>query len=1569
MKFSGDQENLIPIIESALTKDSVISSTLSSFDHFVEHGIQQISKDVFELRFELDSKDTIERDGTIEKYSLDVTIDDVRVGNPSKYDPSTQQNSPMYPNEALLKDLTYCSGVYVDATLIAKAYHKNGTTSTEKLTIDNTMVCKLPTMVKSRMCNTYNRSNEALIKLQEDPSDLGGYFVIKGNQYIIINMESMKYNESREFANEGHKNELCRADIISKPGDAFENSYGYVLKLLNNNSIVINMSMAKFKDIEIPFFMFFRALGVYSAKDIIEYITYSLDNNEPIVKQMMNILESAMTNTYSEMNTLLRNEFPGKKGEPTGSVNVITNKDDTLRLLTRCWKFFDLYKPKLRAAGEEDDLNIERFLLNKIEQIIDQHFLPHISLTEDGRKKKAAFLGHMIHRMLLVHLGVLPATDRDSYKNKRINDAGMSYSRVFKTQFNFMVAQKLKRQFMKDFKNNSFVDVNLHALFKSAIKAEDFEKALMNAIVSGDKTLTVNKMTFKNRLSSQQLHHKNKLNVLTTLRSIDTPDKGNSAKSSERAITLRQVHPTGTGYICGITSADTGVKVGMSKQLSVSADITAASSSEVLKHIVQEDAQLIKIESIFKDMTLLTKHNLHKVFVNGDWLGCVQEFASFLRNYRQKRRAGDINMFTTVSHNIAANEIHLWTDSGRLVRPLLIVYNNMNEKDYTHDTFKQWININDGHIKKLRSGLIDINDLVQEGVVEYISPEEHENTYIAFEFDRFKQHQNDPLRRYTHVDIPQGNMGLVALTSVFANHNQAARIVFQTNQVKQTNSWPLKNWAFAAHKDLYHQIYNEDPLVSTFAYRHIPPMGTNAIVAISIYGGFNQEDSLIVNRSSVDRGMFDAAYMTYDKIEVEQNEIVCKPDPSNTADIKSYCNYEKLINGIIAEGTFVQEGDCLVGKVAKLQKGEMKDPSIIYTDRSMVYRKKEPAYVWKVINSPNYDDRELIKIVFKTFRQTEIGCKFCLTDKHEVLTPQGWIPIADMTVEHEIATMNTDGEFVYESPSEVHEFKHQGKIYKVDNPYVSCETTLEHKMYAKVKKTRKTKHLLGAGEYTLTKVEDLLEVDYQVKNAIMPSADEPDKLTFDMPMGYEVEMDDWLLFLGIYLCEGHVDKSKMVRISAHKQRIKDALFEVLPKLKLEYMIYPGTPNDVYLRSEKQVLSATLAPLGKGVNKYLPDYVWDLNARQSRLLLDALILGDGDYAKNTVSFYFNSGSIQLAEGTQRLALHAGIGSKISIKRPAGETVVIKGVSTIRKTPAYRVSFYLNNTTQNPWIRTKDTEIIDYDGMVYCPTVSSGVFLTRSSGKVHWTGNSSRSGQKGVAGFLYDETDMPTTGSGIRPDLIFNPLSLITRMTTGVIFEGMLAKLAAHTGTCPEATMFKKLDTDHIADTLESHGFKRNGTERLYNGMTGQYMDAEIFIAPIMYQTLQKYVVDTVYANSISPTDALTRQPLHGKKVNGALKLGSMETACLSVSSINFLHEKTSVHSDGIEAFICERCQSRAVIANEEMKLFKCNNCGDLASLTKFNTSNASQLFLNELQAMSVGTKIHMKKPVFEVSAKK
>ena len=146
------------------------------------------------------------------------------------------------------------------------------------------------------------------------------------------------------------------------------------------------------------------------------------------------------------------------------------------------------------------------------------------------------------------------------------------------------------------------------------------------------------------------------------------------------------------------------------------------------------------------------------------------------------------------------------------------------------------------------------------------------------------------------------------------------------------------------------------------------------------------------------------------------------------------------------------------------------------------------------------------------------------------------------------------------------------------------------------------------------------------------------------------------------------------------------------------------------------------------------------------------------------------------------------------------------------------------------------------------------------------------QKGVVGISYRDSDMPYTEDGIKPDVIFNPHSLPSRMTMGVLFEGMASKANAINGTITDGTIFKKINIDDLADDLAKVGYNRNGTERLYNGITGNYIDVEIFIGPIYYQRLQKFTIDTVYSHKTCPTDAITHQPLDGKSAKGGLRLG-------------------------------------------------------------------------------------------------
>lgn len=108
--------------------------------------------------------------------------------------------------------------------------------------------------------------------------------------------------------------------------------------------------------------------------------------------------------------------------------------------------------------------------------------------------------------------------------------------------------------------------------------------------------------------------------------------------------------------------------------------------------------------------------------------------------------------------------------------------------------------------------------------------------------------------------------------------------------------------------------------------------------------------------------------------------------------------------------------------------------------------------------------------------------------------------------------------------------------------------------------------------------------------------------------------------------------------------------------------------------------------------------------------------------------------------------------------------------------------------------------------------------------------------------------------------------------GVLFEGMASKANAVNGTITDGTIFNKINIDDIANDLDKIGYNRAGTERLYNGMTGNYIDAEIFIGPVYYQRLQKFTIDTVYSHKTCPTDAITHQPLDGKSSRGGLRLG-------------------------------------------------------------------------------------------------
>jgi DNA-directed RNA polymerase II subunit RPB2 len=191
-----------------------------------------------------------------------------------------------------------------------------------------------------------------------------------------------------------------------------------------------------------------------------------------------------------------------------------------------------------------------------------------------------------------------------------------------------------------------------------------------------------------------------------------------------------------------------------------------------------------------------------------------------------------------------------------------------------------------------------------------------------------------------------------------------------------------------------------------------------------------------------------------------------------------------------------------------------------------------------------------------------------------------------------------------------------------------------------------------------------------------------------------------------------------------------------------------------------------------------------------------------------------------------------------------------------------------------------------------------------------------------------------------------------MTVAQLIESLVGNVCAIKGTHYDGTFFKDNDIESYAELLEQYGFNRYGYERFINGITGEFMDTEVFFGPTFYQRLQKFVSDAEYSVRHALTDAVTLQPLDGQASSGGLRVGEMERDVLcSHGCSKFLAEKFFSHSDSYSEYIC-RCGKPAIVNHRE-NIYKCRYCKDNADITAIPTSWTSKLFMQEMQSCSVG----------------
>ena len=652
-----------------------------------------------------------------------------------------------------------------------------------------------------------------------------------------------------------------------------------------------------------------------------------------------------------------------------------------------------LYVGNRLAPGQVED-----YRAKKAETVLDRNFLPHIGRTPAERNEKACFLTEITTRLIELKLGRRDPDDKDNYSNKRLKLAGALVADLFRISFRNLI-RDLKYQLER-------ITIRRHQELSitNAIRPGIITERIQHAVSTGNWV--------RGRVGvTQLLDRTNFSSTLSHLRRLQSP-----LSRSQPNLEARDLHPTHWGRLCPNETPE-GSNCGLVKNLALSSILSIGIDS---REFVQRLRRMGVIPIEEADSKATSEGT--KVVVDGLIAGISRTPSQLVEELIRMRRAGEISSEVNAAYfpperEYARGCVYVNCDGGRVRRPLIIVENGLPK-------------LAREQIEAVQRGEMRWEELVEKGIIEYLDSDEEESALVALDASKISKDT-------THLELASYTMlGICASVIPYAEHNQSPRNAYESAMAKQALGVSCTNFFNRVDSRAHLLHYPQMPLVRTKPMETINyddrPAGQNCVLAVLSFQGYNMEDAIVVNRSSVDRGLARSSFFRIYEAECRQylgglRDKFEIPE----AGTRGYRGdrYYRLLeeDGIISAEADVAGNTVLVGRTSpprfleEYREFEVKGPT--KRDSSVGVRPSEVGVVDTIFVTESIEGSKLVKVKVRDTRVPELGDKFASRHGQKgvigLLVPQQDMPftedgiVPDIIINpHAFPSRMTIGQFV-----------------------------------------------------------------------------------------------------------------------------------------------------------------------------------------------------------------------------------------------------------------------------------------------------------------------------------------------------------------------------------------------------------------------------------------------------------------------------------------------------------------------------------------------------------------------------